>query len=405
MSVHSVDAIAKPEVVKGLAGRYSQTRVVHFSKSGPCGPSHLLVKEDLVDRAANPEDRDSLRVAHGRSFELIRSGVDKAASKLSLGGRKRSIPVISQDNLEKCLKRRTDVEDELAQDIGAAMKRATPPELGSGRHREDHTRPPGPTRISVFDVGQGDSIGVSFADGTLWLVDAYSWSVERSQSLKTSLRNWSGRTTVDCLIRSHLHCDHIRLAECVVRRLHPTEVVLAADFIHKTAAVRNLVTLCDRRGILRTVGGSSSAQFGATTARLIAASSLPAAVHPDSDPNDHGLFAIIEGQRSTAVLPGDASRSYLDCLVTDGHVQGTRDTRFYKVTHHCSDTGRCPGFIAGFRPTAAATSCSRGNRYEFPHCRTRHLIEGITGLFQQGRGHGITWRDRSQGRCLSYELA
>jgi beta-lactamase superfamily II metal-dependent hydrolase len=404
MGIHSIDAITDPFVVQGKEGKFSQVRAVHYGPSGSCGPSHLLVRADAVEHAAGG-DEAPMKVAHGRSFEFLSDEMKRATETVMLGGHGRKIPLITPDNLERCLKRDWDAESELGESIRAAMERAEPPSFKAGIPLPPRGRRMRPSRLAVYDVGQGDTISVSFADGTLWLVDAYSWSIRRGIAIKTSMRRWSGRPDIDCMIISHLHYDHIRAAECAIRKLNPREVVFAADFIHKTAAVRNLLTLCVDRGILRVVGTPMSAKFGSTSAKVIPAHSLSTVTRRDSDPNNNGLIIVLETPRASAVLPGDAPGTCLDCLVTDGYVGRAKPTRFYKVTHHCSNTGRCPSFISVFNPTAAVTSCSFGNRYGFPRPEAKALVESATAEFRGSRGHGITYRDRSKDWCLQYVLA
>ena len=61
---------------------------------------------------------------------------------------------------------------------------------------------------------------------------------------------------------------------------------------------------------------------------------------------------------------------------------------YYKVTHHCSNTGADSALLRGLHPDMAATSRGEKNKYKHPHVNAKQLVE------QYSRAHRLTHRER-----------
>jgi competence protein ComEC len=136
----------------------------------------------------------------------------------------------------------------------------------------------------------------------------------------------------------------------------------------REACVRNI--LC----VLRGKESMTKSGFGFS---LVAASNLANKAN-SSDQNHHGIIMDVVTKKSHLLLPGDASWDQVDEFLRSKHNTIYNLTKYYKVTHHCSNTGYNVKFLNNYNPDNAITSCSSRNRYGHPDPDTKAEIDRIT---------------------------
>jgi competence protein ComEC len=236
-------------------------------------------------------------------------------------------------------------------------------------HRVD-----GSTRITVLDVGQGDSILVEGGRGARMLIDAGPDPDRLLIELDRRLPPWDRR--IDILILTHPHEDHVagmallieryrigRIYETGMRGPGPGYAAFARDLATRSAPPH--ATL-------------------ATGARIALDDIQFRVLWPDPgrvprDPPDGGrsindvsivLLGEVAGRRF--LLTGDVEDDVDPILAA----RGLPAIDILKVAHHGSKTASTPAFLDAVRPGIAIVSAGAGNPYGHP---ARSTIDRLSG--------------------------
>lgn len=328
------------------------------------GMRYLHAEHDAIARS--PSEASDRLLDFGRSFhvkwkELAKDGIFRLTVK-NLG----------------LVKRDEETERALLADIRERLDGAE--EAEDSREISPAGSPVGSAEIHVLKVGQGDTILVKLGNGIFWLIDAYSWQVSAyKQQVADALRKL-GCNKLQGLVLSHFHLDHVRRAAEVIRDFDPDEV-LVPNHDHRTASTRNVLAEAGAR--LRRLNGTAQVSVGDTTIEFAAT------VSTSADPNERAILCYCESPKATALLAADVPAPILIQSIQKFGWKFPRKEygTFYKVTHHCSATGKDRSLLETISPTEAATSCGLANRYRHPDQSTRDLVEKLAKL------HTITSTD------------
>jgi len=373
--VWSVDAIDRVRFRFESEIPFHLVRLVHYTRGtpGPGRPLYVLAAEDTL-RGPETETFDRAETPlfdFGRAYEIDTPRFGELSAR-RFGPGAPNKPTIERRHLGEVIRRLPEAEEELRTDVGRFLNGA--PELGGenafrgGGAGPGSPSGPSQAEIFVFNVGQGDTIFIEFPGQSLWLIDAFFDRQAGYQGFINWYRSRYGNRSLDRLVVSHFHYDHIKNGEKVVNDLNPAEVVVPDTLAHPTGTVRNLLDLCNQKGITKKLAQPEQTSWSALEATLIRTRDFPSHPALSNDPNDHALAFVLNNTKSSALLPGDIPGLFLGDLVASSYKpEGRVPYRFYKVTHHCSNTGCEPAFCAIYKPTDAVTSCARKNRYKHPH--------------------------------------
>ena len=226
-------------------------------------------------------------------------------------------------------------------------------------HRADGT-----TRITVLDVGQGDSILVEGGRGGRMLIDGGPDPDRLLVDLDRRLPPWDRR--IDILVLTHPHEDHVaglpvlleryrigRIYETGMRGPGPGYGAFARDLARASAPPD---------GIL-----STGARIALDDIRFRVL--WPDPGHVPREPPDAGrgindvsivLLGEVAGRRF--LLTGDVEDD-VDPLLAQ---RGLPPIDILKVAHHGSATASTPAFLDAVRPRVAIVSAGAGNPYGHP---------------------------------------
>lgn len=206
--------------------------------------------------------------------------------------------------------------------------------------------------VRFLDVGQGDAVLLS-SGGKHALVD--TGPADRIASL---LRQ-RGVDTLDLLVASHNHADHIGGADAVLDSF-PVRFYLDNGYPATTRTQERVLERVERHGVRilrptrRTIG------LGRARLRILPP---PARVESDGQ-NNRSVGLIVELGSFEALLTGDSETEEI-------HVFLARDTlpdvEVLKAAHHGSRNGVTPGLLARVRPEVVVISLGRDNPYGHPH--------------------------------------
>jgi competence protein ComEC len=226
-------------------------------------------------------------------------------------------------------------------------------------HRAD-----GSTRITVLDVGQGDSILVEGGRGARMLIDGGPDPDRLLIELDRRMPPWDRR--IDILVLTHPHEDHVaglallleryrigRVYETGMRGPGPGYAAFARDLAGRAPPPHAILATGSRIAV-------DDIRF-----RVL----WPDPGRVPREPPDAGrgindvsivLFGEVAGRR--VLLTGDVEDDVDPVLAA----RGLPSIDILKVAHHGSKTASTPAFLAAVKPKVAIVSAGAGNPYGHP---------------------------------------
>ena len=246
----------------------------------------------------------------------------------------------------------------------------------------------GSLEVTALDVGQGDSILVVNPQGETMLVDAGGPVGSHSAAEAVSSFDvgeevvapylWSRRIrTVDVLVLTHAHTDHMGGMPAILRDFRPRELWVGIDPVSPL-----YVSLLHEAGKLkipvRHVHAGDGMQWGPVSVRVLA----PAVGYGNmgAPKNDDSVVMELQYGQASVLLEGDAERPSEDAMLAAKRVH---PVTLLKVGHHGSKTSTNPEFLAEARPREAVISVGRQNTFGHPRAEViERLAEAHTRLFR-----------------------
>ncbi len=260
------------------------------------------------------------------------------------------------------------------------------------------TEPSG-VRLTVLDVGQGESIFIEAPGGRRMLVDAggrlgEGFDVGQNVIAPFLLHQWVGR--LDALVLTHPESDHIGGAGALLKAFPVGEVWTGGGAAVSASDVWIQEYLRARRIPHRVVATGFSAWEGSIEV-----------LHP-RDPrrrsgpgstkaNNLSIVLRVRSGRQGMLLTGDIEREAEEQLTRGASVVAD----VLKVPHHGSRNSSTESFLAAVRPRAAIVSVGYRNAYRHPHPATleRYESHGVR-LFRTDRDGAITVEDERGGIAI-----
>jgi competence protein ComEC len=237
-------------------------------------------------------------------------------------------------------------------------------------------------RIVFLDVGQGDAALIVSPEGKTALIDAGPPDADVAAQLRRLAVD-----TLDLVVASHAHADHIGGLETVLRTF-PTRAFLDNGVPYTTTTYRRLMRTVESLGIT----------YLSPTARTIHLGSVPLRVLPPwpraTSQNDASVGILLEFGTFRALFPGDAEQEELRYLLTLDLPRVT----LLKAAHHGARNGVSPGWIAALRPTVVVISVGAGNPYRHPDPRAlRYYSVSGARIYRTDRDGAIEIRGSADG--------
>jgi competence protein ComEC len=224
--------------------------------------------------------------------------------------------------------------------------------------------PPTGFRLTVLDVGQGDSILLQVPQGAV-LVDQGPPEAKVAQQLREL-----GIRRLSALVLTHPQRDHIGGAATVLQRLGVDRVLdprLAASGPEERdalkAAAEHGVEIVEARA-------GRAFKLGRLRLRILWPNRAGA---ESEDPNQLAVVLLASYGETDALLTADAETDVTAPLLST-HVE------ILKVAHHGSADPGLDDELRELRPAVAVISCGRGNDYGHPRQSTLDALEASPGL-------------------------
>jgi len=231
---------------------------------------------------------------------------------------------------------------------------------------------PGKLEVSVMDVGQGDSLFVSFPNGTTMLVDGGGAipipgspppRMDVGESVISSYL-WSRHIQrLDYVVLTHDHWDHMGGLEAVLKNFRVGELWLGGDPGDRNMDWLRAIAASRGTRHLRIVEGMRRMLDGVDLEVL----SPPADWAPRHVSNNDSIVLRLGYGSRHILLPGDVEERMERRLVTDGEPL-TSDV--LKVAHHGSQTSSTAAFLKQVSPQFGIISVGAHGRFGHPNEET-----------------------------------
>ena len=217
--------------------------------------------------------------------------------------------------------------------------------------------------IRMLDVGQGDALLIQTGEQTV-LID--SGDVDAREKLQHELQA-AGVTTIDKLIITHPHADHMGGAELLFQKFtvkevydngQPTTTALYRNYLKDIKghqiAYKNL-----KDGDTLDFGNGVSFQVLSPTADMLKTS---------KDLNGNSIVGRLAYGEFSMLFTGDSETEAEKGML---HRYGSKlKSTLLKAPHHGSKTSSSASYLKAVAPEAVLISLGAGNDYGHPHAAT-----------------------------------
>lgn len=215
------------------------------------------------------------------------------------------------------------------------------------------------SRVTFFDVGQGDAALIETQDGVQMLIDGGPDMFVLSE-LSQVMSPWD--RSIDYVVATHPHGDHVvGLIEVLER--YDVGVLLVSPSLHWSPSSEALMQVAEDRGVeVWTDYGRVAAQGVRVLFPFVSDE-----VDLHGDPNEASVVVEYFDGVHTFLFMGDVGFDVENQLLDAGRL---RDVHVLKVGHHGSNYSTSRSFLKTVDPEWSVVSAGEENRYGHPHPAT-----------------------------------
>ena len=262
-----------------------------------------------------------------------------------------------------------------------------------------HGCPRNHLRVTINDVGQGDSIMLDFPDGRCMLIDGggnITGGADPGVTVLQPLLRARRRRRLDVVVVSHPHPDHFGGLISALSSVNVGEVWMQEGTLpdFRAALQQRHIPII---GLHELCGTGRS--FGAAQVRVLGP--CPDASAATNVNNASIVIQVRMGDRAV-LLPGDAEHEAECELVRQ--FGPTLRSDLLKVGHHGSRSSTSPEWLQAVQPVWAAISVGARNRFGHPVPATeRRLIDSGAVVLRTDEVGSIQWQ--TDGHTVSLRTA
>jgi competence protein ComEC len=264
----------------------------------------------------------------------------------------------------------------------------------------------GNLEVTVLDVGQGDSLFVTFPGGHTMLVDAGgALGSFHADGMRSGLDIgedvvspylWSrGLKQIEVVALTHAHQDHLGGLPAVLENFRVQELWVGRDI--GSTAYREVLAIAHQRGVhvIHTKQGDTFTR-GVVSGAILWPEDL---TENQTAKNDDSLVMRLTDGTQSILLPGDIERPSERVILAENEAVGAN---FLKVAHHGSKTSTIEPFLSSSHPAFAAISAGRDNSFGHPSPEVVERLEAAgVRVYRTDRDGAITATTDGQTLTLS----
>jgi len=213
----------------------------------------------------------------------------------------------------------------------------------------------GKAYFHFIDVGQGDSTLIT-TDGGAVVID--TGSVSEGDGVVNYINHYA--ESVDYLILTHPHEDHMGCAAQVIRNVDVKNVIMPAAASDAAYFSRFLDAVEEKNiNVIEAVPGDV---YTVGEMKL----TLLAPLEPEyENVNNYSVVTRVDVGETSAMFTGDAEKEVEKALLEK--YAEILDCDLYQAGHHGSSTSNTRDFVGAVSPSAVIISCGKDNSYGHPH--------------------------------------
>ncbi len=219
------------------------------------------------------------------------------------------------------------------------------------------------TEVHFIDVGQGDA-SLIIAGSDAILIDGGKNSVE--EEIVEFIKN-EGITTIDLIIGTHGHEDHIGGLDAVMENFK-VEELLMPNVPYNTKTYEDVITAANENDVLQ-IYPEDRTKFAFKNGVTLELITPPPSYESNNTNNDSIVCVVYIGETSilyTGDMESDLEREILSKV---------HEVDILKVGHHGSETSSSIEFLEKANPKEAVISVGKDNSYGHPHAEVIDRLE------------------------------
>jgi competence protein ComEC len=218
-------------------------------------------------------------------------------------------------------------------------------------------------KITVLDVGQGDSILIESPSGKKILVDG--GEEKMGERIVVPYLQKQGINRLDMVILTHPHEDHLGGLRPVLSKLK-VDAVVDPGCEYKTKAYQRFKDLISRNKIkYHFARAGEIINFDKDVKAYILHPTLPFF----ENVNNNSIVFNLKYKNFSMLFTGDNERGG-ESRILEHFSPSSIHAKILKAGHHGSHTSSSDQFLAVVRPQAAVISCGKRNKFRHPHKST-----------------------------------
>lgn len=215
-------------------------------------------------------------------------------------------------------------------------------------------------KVHYLDVGQGDSTFIELPNGKTILIDAGTQTA--GQKIVSYLKK-AGITTIDLIVATHPHADHIGGLIPVLEELKVNKV-LDSGVNHTSQTYLNYLKLIDENDIpFEIAKRDAKITLDSDVEILVLTNGVDG--ETVNNLNDYSVSLKITYDDVSFLFTGDLEGDTEKELAQ--YYGNKLKSDFYQVGHHGSDTSSAQELLDVVAPKVAVFSYGEGNSYGHPH--------------------------------------
>jgi competence protein ComEC len=234
------------------------------------------------------------------------------------------------------------------------------------------TMPDSNLRVSFLDVGEGDAILVQ-KGSTQVLIEGGPSPQSITLALSKQMPFWD--RTIDAVILTHPHQDHLAGLTEVLRRYKVKKVIMTGND-YSSPVVEEWRALLKEKGVQTVIADNSGQINMGDVAIKIVNPSAGLLIGTESDVDNNSMAVVVQVGDISFLLTGDMMKEAERNLVWN---RADIDCTVLKVAHHGSDTSSTPEFLATASPQIAVISSGADNKFGHPKKDILERLEGRVG--------------------------